>query len=92
MPTIATWMQLLPSGLQTKPYRSTDSTVYTVVEGHGHSLIGGQRFDWAPHDIFVAPSWVPHHHVAPEDAVLFGFSDRVVHEKLDLWREQRLEG
>ena len=92
MPTLATWMQLLPAGLQTRPYRSTDSTVYTVVEGQGHSLIGGQRFDWGPHDIFVAPSWLPHHHVAGSDAVLFGYSDRVVHEKLDLWREERLEG
>ena len=92
MPTIATWMQLLPAGLQTRPYRSTDSTVYTVVEGRGHSIVGGQRFDWGPHDIFVAPSWVPHHHVAAGDAVLFGYSDRVVHEKLDLWREERLEG
>jgi gentisate 1,2-dioxygenase len=32
---------------------------------------------------------MPHYHEADEDAVLFGFSDRPVHKKLGLWREQR---
>ena len=88
MPTLATWMQLRPRGLRTQPYRSTDSTVFTVVEGRGSSVVGGERFEWGPHDIFVAPSWLPLRHEATEDAVLFGYSDRVVQEKLDLWREE----
>ena len=90
MPTLATWMQLLPRGLRTQPYRSTDSTVFTVVEGRGSSVVGGERFEWGPHDIFVAPSWLPLRHEATEDAVLFGYSDRVVQEKLDLWREETM--
>ena len=89
MPTISTWMQLLPKGFQTQPYRATDSTVFVVVEGHGSSQIGGQRFEWGPHDIFVAPSWHFHEHTAKSEAVLFSFSDRVVQEKLDFFREQR---
>ncbi|HYL33615.1 MAG TPA: gentisate 1,2-dioxygenase [Stellaceae bacterium] len=89
MPTISTWMQLVPKGFKTQPYRSTDSTVFTVVEGSGTSTIGGQRFDWQAHDIFVAPSWHFQEHVASEDAVLFGFSDRVCQEKLGFFREQR---
>jgi len=89
MPTISTWMQLLPKGLKARPYRSTDSTVFTVVEGSGSSLIGGQRIDWEPHDIFVVPSWHFQEHEAAGDAVLFGFSDRVCQEKLDFFREQR---
>jgi len=89
MPTISTWMQLLPKGFQTRPYRSTDSTVFTVVEGHGTSIIGGQRFEWEPHDIFVVPSWHFVEHQASNDSVLFGFSDRVCQEKLDFFREQR---
>ncbi|GEQ98883.1 gentisate 1,2-dioxygenase [Iodidimonas gelatinilytica] len=48
MPTIATFLQLLPRDFDTHPYRSTDSTVFVVVEGRGHSMIGDQRFDWAP--------------------------------------------
>jgi gentisate 1,2-dioxygenase len=89
MPTISTWLQLMPKGFKTAPYRSTDSTVFTVVEGRGRSTIGGETFDWGPHDIFVAPSWMAHTHEASEDAVIFLYSDRVIQEKLDLFRESR---
>jgi gentisate 1,2-dioxygenase len=89
MPTISTWMQLLPKGFKTRPYRSTDSAVFVVVEGKGTSRIGNQSFDWGPRDIFVAPSWSFHEHEASEDSTIFIFSDRVVQEKLDFFREQR---
>ena len=89
MPTISTWMQLLPKGFKTMPYRSTDSTVFVVVEGAGASTINGKRFEWGPQDIFVAPSWMYREMEASEDTVLFSFSDRVVQEKLDFFREQR---
>ena len=35
MPTIGTFIQLLPKGFATGPYRSTDGTVYVAVEGIG---------------------------------------------------------
>jgi len=89
MPTISTWLQLLPRGFRTSPYRSTDSTVFTVVEGRGRSTVGGETFEWGPHDIFVAPSWTAHAHEASEDAVVFLYSDRVIQEKLDLFRESK---
>jgi gentisate 1,2-dioxygenase len=89
MPTIATFVQLLPAGFASQPYRSTDGTVFVVVEGRGESRIGDQVFTWEPHDIFVVPSWLPHTHRADGEAVLFSFSDRVVQEKLGLWREAR---
>ena len=101
MPTLATCMQLLPQGFSTRPYRSTDSTVFTVVEGQGSSRIasatGEQVFDWGPHDIFVVPSWATVTHSASAgvgaaggDAVLFSYSDRAVQDKLDLFREEQL--
>ena len=89
MPTMSTWMQLIPKGFKTASYRSTDSAVFTVVEGTGSSKIGGETFDWGPHDIFVAPSWIAHEHTASRDAVIFIYSDRVVQEKLDFWREEK---
>ncbi len=89
MPTISTWMQQIPKGFLSAPYRSTDSAVFTVVEGRGRSTIGGESFDWGKHDIFVAPSWMAHRHQASEDAVLFIYSDRVIQEKLDIWREAK---
>jgi gentisate 1,2-dioxygenase len=90
MPTIATWMQLLPRGFESRAFRSTDSTVFVVVEGEGRSRVGDQEFRWGPHDIFVVPSWVAAAHTATSDAVIFSYSDRAVQEKLDLLREQKL--
>ena len=89
MPTMATFLQLLPKEFATQSYRSTDATVFVCVEGEGTSTIGDATFTWAPRDVFVAPSWHPVRHEAGRDAVLFSYSDRPVHEKLGLWREDR---
>lgn len=89
MPTIGAFIQLLPGQFETVPFRSTDGTVYTVVEGRGSTQAGGETFAWEARDVFVVPSWLWHHHRAEGDAVLFSYSDRPVHEKLGLWREQR---
>lgn len=91
MPTIATFMQLLPKAFVTAPYRSTDAMVFAVVEGSGTSTVDGVDMSWGPKDIFVAPSWKWIRHHASEDAVLFSFSDRAAQQKLGLWREQRGE-
>lgn len=90
MPTISTTMQFMPKGFETRPYRSTDSTVFVVVEGEGTSCVGDQTFKWGPRDIFVVPSWMEVKHLASSDAFVFSYSDRVVQEKLDLFREERL--
>jgi gentisate 1,2-dioxygenase len=89
MPTIGTFAQLLPKGFKTARYRSTDATVFAPIEGRGRSRIGEETFTWGPRDIFVVPSWQWVTHEADEDAVLFSFSDRPVHQKLDLFREDR---
>ncbi|HXX45152.1 MAG TPA: gentisate 1,2-dioxygenase [Candidatus Acidoferrales bacterium] len=89
MPTMSAAIQLLPRGIESAPYRSTDGTVFVVVEGRGRSQIGDASFDWNENDIFVAPSWAPQRHHAESEAVLFSFSDRAAQEKLGLWREQR---
>ena len=89
MPTMATFMQLLPKGFKSSPYRSTDGMVYSPVEGRGRTVVGDTVLEWEPRDVFVIPSWMQHHHEADEEAVLFSFSDRPVQQKLALWREQR---
>jgi gentisate 1,2-dioxygenase len=89
MPTMATFMQLLPKGFVGAPYRSTDGSVYVCVEGAGETRIGAESFAWRPRDVFVVPAWAWHEHCAQSDAVLFSFSDRAVQEKLGLWREAR---
>jgi gentisate 1,2-dioxygenase len=93
MTTIGAFIQLLPKGFTTAPYRSTDATVFVAVEGRGRTRIGADFVvDWQPRDIFVVPSWKRVVHEAPEDAVLFSFSDRPVQEALCLLREERFDG
>jgi gentisate 1,2-dioxygenase len=89
MPTLGTFLQLLPKGFKTSQYRATDATVFSVVEGHGRTKVGDQVLDWGPKDHFVVPSWRPVTHEADGDAVLFSYSDRPVQEKIGVWREDR---
>ena len=89
MPTIATFLQMLPKGFTTRDYQATDATVFVCVEGQGTSTIDGETFTWSPRDIFVVPSWKKVSHTASENSVLFSYSDKVVQEKLGLWREQK---
>jgi gentisate 1,2-dioxygenase len=89
MPTIGAFMQMLPEAFASARYRSTDSTVFLVVEGTGESWIGDRHFSWKPRDVFVAPSWAWQEHRAWSDAILFSFSDRPVQRAFGLWREER---
>lgn len=89
MPTIAAFIQLLPKGFRTQPYRSTDGTVYSVVEGGGCVTIAGESFDFEHRDTFVVPSWMPLSIAADSECVLFSFSDLPGQDALGLWRERR---
>ncbi|MFD1558223.1 gentisate 1,2-dioxygenase [Paraburkholderia silviterrae] len=90
IPTMATFMQFLPGGYKGRSSRSTDSTVYCVVEGTGVARIGDHIFTFSPHDIFVVPSWHLVQLEAEVDAVLFSYSDRPVLTALNLLREERI--
>ena len=52
MPTIGAFMQLLPAGFASAPYRATDGTVFVVVEGEGETVISATLAHWlvAPGD------------------------------------------
>jgi len=92
MPTIGTFLQLLPNGFATRPYRSTDATVFALVEGRGRTRIGdtgGTVLEWGPRDVFVVPAWTRYTHEADQESVLFSFSNRPAQEKLGLFREER---
>jgi gentisate 1,2-dioxygenase len=90
MTTIAAFIQLLPKGFVTAPYRSTDATIFVAVEGRGRTRIGADFVaDWQPRDVFVVPSWQSVTHEVQDEAVLFSFSDRPIQEALQLFREER---
>jgi gentisate 1,2-dioxygenase len=93
IPTLSTFLQLIPKGFATTAYRATASSVVTVVRGRGRVTIGAGvgavTFEYGPRDLWAVPSW---HHVsigADEESVLFSASDEAVHRKLGVWREQR---
>ncbi len=87
-PTVAVYMQWLPRGFSGRKYRGTDGAVFCVVEGHGSVKIGDTRFEFAPHDVFVVPSWEFYQLAADRDCVLFSYSDRAAQEALGFWREE----
>lgn len=89
MPTIGAYVQRLPAGFETRAYRSTDSTIYTCLEGGGTARIGDFECRFAPNDVFVVPSWHELQLQADRDCILFSYSDRPVQQVLGLWREQR---
>lgn len=86
--TLGAFLQWMPAGFNGARYRSTDSTVYCVVEGRGSSLIANRVFEWSARDVFVVPSWCPVSHRTIEDSVLFSFSDRPAQKALGIWREE----
>ena len=86
--TMAVFMQLLPKGFEGQRYRSTDGTVFVVVEGKGDIEIGGRKYSFEPHDIFVAPPWETYRLSASDETVLFSYSDRAAQVALGFWKEE----
>lgn len=88
LPTMSCRMQLLRPGEHLKAHRESTSTIYFVVSGSGHSVIDGQRFDWAEGDVFVVPNWSWHEHANPGDqrSLLFSVTDEPVMALLGMLR------
>jgi gentisate 1,2-dioxygenase len=87
--TFSCYLRLLPKGFASRPYRATDSRVFTAAEGKGVATIDGEPIAFGPRDVFVVPGWAKVIFEAAEETVLFEMSDRVVQEAFDLWREDR---
>jgi gentisate 1,2-dioxygenase len=91
MATIACSMRLIPQGMPVRYFRSTDSAVLVAVEGEPLMEIEGQPpQQLGANDVFAIPGWMRWRVRADRsDAVVFVYSDRPVHEKLALYREER---
>jgi gentisate 1,2-dioxygenase len=98
MPTMATFMQRLPPQFRGQPYRQTDGTVMSVVEGSGIARLttgGGKNpektytFPFKARDHFVIPSWTRTQLESDSGCVLFSYSDLPVQQALGLYREER---
>jgi gentisate 1,2-dioxygenase len=87
MPTISAHVRLIPAGAQTLPRKSSDGTIFVVVEGQGSAMVGGREIALSPRDILVVPSWNELVLQASETLVLFAYSDKASQEKLQIYRE-----
>lgn len=88
MATISAHVRLMPAGFETLPRRSTDGTIFVVVEGNGEAVIEGETIALNPRDIVVVPSWKQAVFKAESQLVLFGYSDKACQEKLNLYKEE----
>jgi gentisate 1,2-dioxygenase len=93
IPTISTFLQLVPKGFATEPYCATSSAIVSVVEGTGIATIGSSaaatELRYGPRDLFAVPSWHALTLRAETESVLFSASDEAVQRKLGVWRELR---
>ena len=89
MPTLDCYATRLAKGTATRPRRATYNMVCLVVAGRGRSTVGDATFEWSKHDVFTIPHWTWASHQAGDgDADFFIATDRAVHERLDLVREE----
>lgn len=90
LPTLSCYAQMLRSGEHTKARRTTASNVFYVLEGSGHSVLDGQRFDWSEGDFFMVPPWCWTEHVADsgKDALFFRLSDKPILDSFRMYREE----
>jgi gentisate 1,2-dioxygenase len=93
IPTISTFLQLVPKGFATRPYAATSSSIVSVVSGTGTATIrrGGEPHElrYGPRDLLAVPSWCSLTLRADEESVLFSASDEAAQRRLNVWRERR---
>jgi len=88
--TITFFAQMLRPGERTKPLKQNASLLVAPFEGRGHSIVDGQRIDWAPFDTVAVPggSWCEHVNGSDtEPAVLFVASDEPTLKALALYQK-----
>ena len=92
METISACLQYLPRAYRTRLYQSTESMIFTCVEGSGKITAGhddAYSFDFSGQDIFVVPCWYPFEIESKDDCFLFVSSDKAAQVKLGYWRDKK---
>lgn len=68
--------------------RTTASSVYAVIDGHGRANIEGTAFEWRRGDIFVVPAWRRAEIDSFESSHLFRVTDAPVLARFNWLREE----
>jgi gentisate 1,2-dioxygenase len=90
MPTISAHVRLLPAGFDGRDRRSSDGSIFVVVEGSGEAVVEGEQIALERRDILAVPSWRRARFRAESQLVLFAYSDKACQKKLNLYREEDL--
>ncbi|MEX2629650.1 MAG: cupin domain-containing protein [Tistlia sp.] len=87
--TMTFFAQMLRPGEKTLPLKQTASLLVSPFEGPaGHSVIDGERHDWAQFDTLAVPggTWCQHVNDSQQPIVLFVASDEPALKKLGLFK------
>ena len=87
--TMTFFAQMLRPGERTEPLRQTASRLVAPFEGGpGHSIIDGERHDWARFDTLAVPGgcWAEHVNETGAPIILFVASDEPVLKRLGMFR------
>ena len=78
----------LSQGKSSPAIQETSSSVYHVVQGKGHSVIGEKTIYWKMGDTFCIPAWYKYQHFADntETVYLYRFDDRPMLKSLGFYR------
>lgn len=77
-PSLNALVQVFEPGKHAKAHRHSNFAIFIVRQGHGYSLIDGNKIEWEPGDVFFAPPWAQHEHCntsETETAVLYTVQD-----------------
>ena len=84
----------LSPGKASPKIQETASSVYHVVEGSGHSVIDGKKYQWKKGDTFCIPAWQPYQHFADEGGAptyLYRFDDKPMLHSLGFYRTSDMD-
>jgi gentisate 1,2-dioxygenase len=87
LPVIRATLHELPGGMVGRPWRSTASTVWAVLEGEGTLTSGHEASAWRKHDVFVTPNWTYFSLSSESGALLVSLSDGALLSALGLYLE-----
>jgi gentisate 1,2-dioxygenase len=88
--TMTFFAQMLRPGERTRPMKQNSSVLLAPLEGEGHSIIEGRKFDWAPFDTVAIPGghWCEHVNGSETSrAIIFVASDEPTLKVLGFYRK-----
>jgi len=73
LPTLTLSLNTVPAGEQQRAHRHNSAAITLILKGeHCHSMVGGEKCDWAPFATLVTPATEPHsHHNDSDERAMF---------------------